>query len=83
MRLFQMMENLYPQAPLFDHINKTTKTIRIKNGNYNGEELEKYLNETIFSQNELKRIACKYDVNTLKFHFFRDIRESNLGGDFA
>ena len=64
----------------FDHINKTTKTIRIKNGNYNGEELEKYLNETIFSQNELKRIACKYDVNTLKFHFFRDIRESNLGG---
>ncbi len=64
----------------FDHINKITKTIRIKNGNYDGEELEKYLNETIFSQNELKRIACKYDVNTLKFHFFRDIRESNLGG---
>lgn len=60
--------------------NMVNKTIYIKNGNYDGEELEEYLNKHIFSQNELSRIACKYDKHTLKFHFFKDNRTADMGG---
>ena len=56
------------------------KVIYIKNGNYTGEELEDYLNKHIFSHDELSRIACKYDKHTMKFHFFKDNRDSDKGG---
>jgi hypothetical protein len=60
--------------------NMTNKSIYIKNGNYDGDELENYLNKQIFSQGELSRIACKYDKQTMKFHFFKDNRSSDKGG---
>tara|TARA_B100000424_G_C22936720_1_gene498411 strand:- start:345 stop:1679 length:1335 start_codon:yes stop_codon:yes gene_type:complete len=60
--------------------NKQKKVIKIKEGNYSGQELSDYLNKSIFSDNELARIACKYNANTKKFCFFRDNRDHDEGG---
>jgi hypothetical protein len=70
--------------------NEKKHLIRIKNGNYNPEELVNYLNQFVFSPDttntsndsgdELKRVACYYDTITKKVSFFRDKRLDISGG---
>tara|TARA_B100000795_G_scaffold253967_3_gene224514 strand:+ start:3680 stop:4987 length:1308 start_codon:yes stop_codon:yes gene_type:complete len=70
--------------------NEKKHLIRIKNGNYNPEELVNYLNQFVFSPDttntsnakgdELKRVACYYDTITKKISFFRDKRLDISGG---
>ena len=60
--------------------NKKIEVIRIKNGSYSGNELQDYLNRSIFSNGELARVCCIYDHNTKKFTFLKDSRDADKGG---
>ena len=60
--------------------NPQTHVIKIKEGIYTGPILQDYLNTTIFSSGELRRIGCKYDGISRKFRFFRDLRTPQNGG---
>ena len=60
--------------------NQKKEIIKIKGGNYSGEELSDYLNKSIFSHGELARVCCDYDRSTRKFSFFRDKRTTDEGG---
>ncbi|RZD41744.1 MAG: hypothetical protein CXT73_04390 [Methanobacteriota archaeon] len=59
---------------------KMKKIVTIKEGNYTGEELSDFLNRSLFSKDELARLACKYDTSTRKFAFFKDKRDVDDGG---
>lgn len=66
-------------------VNKKKYIIKIKNGNYNANELVDYLNTYVFSPDDtgntdLRRVAAMYDKITNKIIFFRDKRTTAEGG---
>ena len=60
--------------------NPQTHVIKIKEGIYTGPILQDYLNTSVFSDGDLKRVGCKYDGISRKFRFFRDLRNIADGG---
>ena len=66
-------------------VNKKKYIIKVKNGNYDVEELVNYLNTYVFSPDnagntDLRRVAVTYDKITKKIIFFRDQRTTAEGG---
>ena len=72
--------------------NISQHRIKIKNGNYNGGQLEKYLNENIFVKDNLKlkrvdstnldNIRCQYDIITQKIILYSTNSEVGFNIDW-
>jgi hypothetical protein len=72
---------LYDVSGGTEFLNETEKIIKIRNGQYTGEQLEDYLNKFVFTlDNSLNRVACEYHKMTCKFRFFYDRRDISNGG---
>jgi hypothetical protein len=72
---------LYDVSGSSEFLNETEKVIKIRNGQYTGNQLEDYLNNFVFTlDNSLNRVACEYNQTTCKFRLFYDRRDISNGG---
>ena len=61
--------------------NQNEVVIKVRDGQYTGEQLADYLNKYVFTEdNSLNRIACEMHPVSCKFRFFYDSRDISNGG---